>query len=86
MNNSVEKKNPEVFPKNKTGGSHCHKSLISPSNQQNATHQKTKKKLAITKNAFSIRSRRLRGLFPVVSRRNCCKQRLGESLDCSLKI
>ena len=86
MNNSAEKKNPEVFPENITGRSHCHKSLISSSNQQNATHQKTKQKLAITKNAFNIRSRRLRGLFPVVSRRNCCKQRLGEGLDCSLKI
>ena len=54
MNNSVEKKNPEVFPENKTGGSHCHKSLISPSNQQNATHQKTKK---------NLQSRKMRSAF-----------------------
>ena len=42
MNNSAEKKNPEVFPENKIGGSHCRKSLISLNNQPNTTHQKTK--------------------------------------------
>ena len=42
MNNSAEKKNPEVFTENKIGGSHCRKSLISLNNQPNTTHQKTK--------------------------------------------
>ena len=42
MNNSAEKKNPEVFPENKIGGSHWRKSLISLNNQPNTTHQKTK--------------------------------------------
>ena len=55
MNNSAEKKNPEVFPENKIGGGHCRKSLISLNNQPNTTHQKTKQKLAITKNAFTGR-------------------------------
>ena len=45
MNNSAEKKNPEVFPENKIGGSHWRKSLISLNNQPNTTHQKTKQKL-----------------------------------------
>ena len=44
MNNFAEKKNAEVFPENKTGRCHCCKSLISLSNQQNSTHQKTKQK------------------------------------------
>ena len=60
MNNSAEKKNPEVFPENKIGGSHWRKSLISLNNQPNTTHQKTKQnktkqKLAITKHAFTGR-------------------------------
>ena len=42
MNNSAEKKNPEVFPENKIGGSHCRKSLISLNDQPNTTHQITK--------------------------------------------
>ena len=48
MNTSVEKNNPEVFPGNKTGGIHSHKSLISPSNQKkkqkkhNTAQNKTK--------------------------------------------
>ena len=93
MNNSAERNNPEVFPGNRTGGIHCRKSLISSSNKKrkkhnttkNKTQQKTKQnktknkqKPAITKNAFSVRSRRLRGLFPTASRRNLCKQRSGE--------
>ena len=49
MNNSAERNNPEVFPGNRTGGIHCHKSLISPSNKKikkhNTTKNKTKKKL-----------------------------------------
>ena len=56
--------------------------------EKNTTRRKTKikKKLAITKNAFSVRSRRLRGLFPIARRRNLCKQRSGEKgLDHSLK-
>ena len=56
MNNSAEKNNPKVFPGNKTGGIHCWKSLISPSNKKrkNTTHQKTKQKLAITKDALIV--------------------------------
>ena len=79
MNNSAEKDNPEVFPENKTGGIHCYKSLISPSNKKkkkNTTHQKTKQKLAITKNACIVRSSRLRGLFLIASRRNLCKKKI----------
>ena len=87
MNNSAERNNPEVFPGNRTGGIHCRKSLISSSNKKRKKHnttknktkqKKNKQKPAITKNAFSVRSRRLRGLFPTASRRNLCKQRSGE--------
>ena len=87
MNNSAERNNPEVFPGNRTGGIYCRKSLISSSNKKRKKHNTTKKqnktkknkqKPAITKNAFSVRSRRLRGLFPTASRRNLCKQRSGE--------
>ena len=56
MNNSAEENNPEVFPGNKTGGIHCRKSLISPKKQTN-------------KRTFIVRSRRLRGLFPIANRR-----------------
>ena len=77
MNNSAEENNPEVFPGNKTGGIHCRKSLISPKKQtnkkkkpqHNTTQNKTKQKLAITKNTFIVRGRRLRGLFPIANRR-----------------
>ena len=86
MNNSAEKNNSEVFPGNKTGEIHCRKSLISPSNKKkkekkhntSKTKTKTKQKPAITKNLFSVWSRGLRGLFPIASRRNLCKQRSGE--------
>ena len=86
MNNSAEKNNSEVFPGNKTGEIHCRKSLISPSNKKEKEKKhntsknktKTKQKPAITKNLFSVWSRRLRGLFPIASRRNLCKQRSGK--------
>ena len=82
MDNSAEKKNPEVFTENKIGGSHCRKSLISLNNQPNTTHQKTKQNKNLQsqkmRSDFSVRSRRLRGLFPIASRRNLCKQRSGE--------
>ena len=63
MNNSAERNNPEVFPGNRTGGIHCRKSLISSSNKKRKKHNTTKNKTknkqkpAITKNAFSVRSR-----------------------------
>ena len=88
MNNSAERNNPEVFPGNRTGGIHCRKSLISSSNKKrkkhnttkNKTKNKNKQKPAITKNAFSVRSRRLRGLFPTASRRKIgrasCRERV----------
>ena len=73
MNNSAEENNPEVFPGNKTGGIHRRKSLISPKKQtktqHNTTQNKTKQKLSITKNTFIVRSRRLRGLFPIANRK-----------------
>ena len=55
MNNSAEKKNPEVFTENKICGSHCRKSLISLNNQPNTTHQKTKQNK--TKNLQSQKMR-----------------------------
>ena len=60
INNSAEENNPEVFPGNKTGGIHCRKSLISPKKQ---TNKQTNKR------TFIVRSRRLRGLFPIANRR-----------------
>ena len=60
MNNSAEENNPEVFPGNKTGGIHCRKSLISLKKQ---TNKQTNKR------TFIVRSRRLRGLFPIANRR-----------------
>ena len=44
MNNSAESNNPEVFPGNRTGGIHCRKSLISPSNKKRKKHNTTKNK------------------------------------------
>lgn len=80
MNNSAENNNLEIFLRNKTGGIHSRKYSISPSykKKKEKTQQSTKQKLAITENALTVRNRRLRGLFPIVSRRNLCKQRSGE--------
>ena len=44
MNNSAERNNPEVFPGDRTGGIHCRKSLISPSNKKRKKHNTTKNK------------------------------------------
>ena len=44
MNNSAERNNPEVYPGNRTGGIHCRKSLISPSNKKRKKHNTTKNK------------------------------------------
>ena len=57
MNNSAEKDNPEVFPENKTGGIHCYKSLISPSNK------KKKKIQHIRKQNKNLLSQKMRALF-----------------------
>ena len=60
MKNSAEENNPWGFPGNKTGGTHYCKSFISLPPKKEKTQHKTKQKLAITKNVFSVRSRRLR--------------------------
>ena len=62
INTSADENNPKIFPTHKSDG-------ITATYQQ-----KTKKNLAITKNAFSVCGRRLRGLFPVTSRRKLYKQ------------
>ena len=60
MNNSAERNNPEVYPGNRTGGIHCRKSLISPSNKKRKKPNTTKNKTKLNKN---LQSQRMHSAF-----------------------
>ena len=89
MNNSAERNNPEVFPGNRTGGIHCRKSLISPSN-------KNRKKQYNKKQNKNLQSQKMHSAFEAGDWEVCFqlqaeetfvnKDQANKDLDRSLKI